>query len=302
MALSVDHDTLYFEFPGVHDDAELRVTFHRTVRVPDDGNEYPLPPSLGTFPLRVVDDRPALPMWRSEACWIKFDGRYPFLVKVGVGDIDAVTGGSWSAQPDFEREDYFEVPVQPWLDGFCVEQGTVRQFVAAPLGEGYTVEEQLSANPALGGVRIVAYPLRADLWEQRRKQREQGPLRMFSAAPAAMGLGAGGAVTQGVATPVEPHDAWDLGHSSAVRVDLLDSARWQELTGAPPPTEPLTAAEYAERGYPWFELYDEAPARGGSSALAGVESVSDIARRRGAPLDDSAVDPGEPIRIRRRDT
>jgi len=300
MALSVDHDTLYFEFPDVHTAAELRVTFHRTVRVPDDGREYPLPPSLGTFPVRVVGDRLALPVWQSEACWIKFDCRYPFLVKVGVGDVNAVTGGAWSPEPDFDGEDYFEVPEQPWLDGFCVERGSVRQFVAARLGEGRTVEEQLSESPALGGVRIVAYPLRAEVWEKRRKDREQEPVRMFSVMPAAMGLGAGGAVTQGIATPVEVPGAWDLGQSSTVRVDLLDSARWHDLTGAPPPTEPLTAAEYAARGYPWFELYDEAPARAGSPGLAAVESVSEIAKRKGTPLDDAGVETGEPIRIRRR--
>ncbi len=178
MALSIDRDRLYFEFPEVHTDAELSVTFHRTVRVPDDGTTYPLPPSLGRFPLRVVGDVVVLPMWQSEACWIKFDGRYPFLVKVGVGNVDAVTGGTWSEKPDFEREDYFEVPEQPWLDGFHVASDKVRQFVAAPLGSGYTVEEQLAAGVAVGGgVRIAAYPIRGRIWEERKKFDAQRPMR-----------------------------------------------------------------------------------------------------------------------------
>jgi hypothetical protein len=29
------------------------------------------------------------------------------------------------------------LPEQPWLDGYCVEKGYIRQFVAMPLGEGY---------------------------------------------------------------------------------------------------------------------------------------------------------------------
>jgi len=34
----------------------LGVTFMRTLRIPDDGRSYPLPPGLGAFPVRRVDD------------------------------------------------------------------------------------------------------------------------------------------------------------------------------------------------------------------------------------------------------
>jgi len=34
----------------------LAITFQRTLRIPDDGKTYPLPASLGTFPLRPIDD------------------------------------------------------------------------------------------------------------------------------------------------------------------------------------------------------------------------------------------------------
>lgn len=304
MALRVDQGRLYVEFPNVHADAELAVSFHRTVRVPDDGTTYPLPPSLGRFPIRVVDDVLILPMWQSEACWIKFDGRYPFLVKIGVGNIDAVTGGRWSEEPDFDAEDYVEVPAQPWLDGFCVAPGKVRQFVAAPLGAGYTVEEQLDAGVAVGGVRIAAYPIRAQIWEERKRFDEQRPMRAFSAAPAApsMGFGAGGAIEQAVATPVEEHDVWNLDHHSVVRIELVNSDRWEALTGEKPPTEPVTAQEYTKRGYPWFELYEEVPARGGSESLGAVATVSEVLARHGEkPLPgNESVRPAEPIRIRRR--
>lgn len=301
MALSLDGDRLVFEFPEVHADAELTVSFHRTVRVPDDGRKYPLPPSLGRFPLHIAEDGLVLPVWQSEACWIKFDSRYPFLVKVGAGRIDAVTGKSWSKAPDFEAGNYFEVPAQPWIDGFCVEQGTVRQFVAAPLGAGYTVEEQLGAGPAVGGVQIVAYPMRPDLWEERKKVEALRPMQAFGAPSAPMGFGAGGTIEQGIAAPVEPGDAWDLDHRSAVHVRLANSAEWEALTGSPPPTEPISAAEYTERGFPWFELYDENVARQGSSALAAVETVTQVAQRRGdePPAGNESVEVPEPIRIRR---
>ncbi|PND51690.1 MULTISPECIES: hypothetical protein [Rhodococcus] len=312
MALALEKDRLVFEFPEVHAAARMAVSFHRTLRVPDDGNTYPLPPGLGRFPLRAVaglDDARipdswrsrgglVMPMWQSEACWLGFESRYPFLVKVAAGDVDALTGETWSPVPDFEREDYLEVPAQPWLDGFVVAQGRVRQFVAMPLGSGYGVEEQLRSGPAQGGIRIAAYPIRARRWEERAEFDARRPMHSFAPA-AAMGLGAGGSVEQGVATPVEPHDAWDLDHRSVVDVHLVTSEQWRTVTGEDPPTRPLAAADYTGRGFPWFELYDETVARQGAQPLADVDTVADVGRRRGEPLPgNETVTVPEPIRIR----
>jgi hypothetical protein len=33
----------------------LEITFQRTLRIPDDGHTYPLPPGLGQFPVRKVE-------------------------------------------------------------------------------------------------------------------------------------------------------------------------------------------------------------------------------------------------------
>src|SRR3954447_13822930 len=77
----------------------VSVTFHRTLRIPDDGGAYPLPPSLRPFPVRRVDDYahevPAawrehggvfLPMFQREAMWLSFHGRpwRPNAIKVAV--------------------------------------------------------------------------------------------------------------------------------------------------------------------------------------------------------------------------
>ncbi|MFC1662401.1 hypothetical protein ACFL3S_13275 [Gemmatimonadota bacterium] len=82
-------DALRFSFPEVHPKARLRVEFQRTLRIPDDGRNYPLPPGLGRFPLRHVDDHAdrvpnrwmrhggvLLPMFQSEALWIQFHSSY----------------------------------------------------------------------------------------------------------------------------------------------------------------------------------------------------------------------------------
>ena len=54
--IELKNDHLIFRFPEVHEDAECRISFQRTLRIPDDNRAYSLPPGLGDFPLNLVDD------------------------------------------------------------------------------------------------------------------------------------------------------------------------------------------------------------------------------------------------------
>lgn len=154
--ITMEHNSLVFRFPEVHEHAVLRIDFQRTLRIPDDNREYPLPPGLGRFPLQHVDDFSdkipsswiehggvLLPMYQAEALWISFSSPndYMFAVKVAAGKINAVTGENWSNKLSSTPQDYVVVPEQPWLDGFCIGKGLIRQFVAMPLGQDYTTEE-----------------------------------------------------------------------------------------------------------------------------------------------------------------
>lgn len=145
-------DTLVFSFPEVHADAVMIVEFQRTLRIPDDDRDYPLPPGLGTFPLRHVDDAAArvpqswlrrggvmLPMYQSEAMWLNFRSPqgYPFALKVGTGKINAVTGAQWADELKHRPQDYLSIPEQPWLDGYCVEKGLIRAFKHAWPGRSF---------------------------------------------------------------------------------------------------------------------------------------------------------------------
>jgi hypothetical protein len=189
----LERDTLVFRFPEVHPQAELTVTFIRTLRLPDDGKKYPLPPGLGSFPLRHVEDFkskvPAewskhggimLPMYQSEALWISFKSSpaydrmcngYPFAVKISAGKRSAVTGKPWSK--NLRENDYVIVPDQPWIDGFVVEDGVVKQFVAVPLGMGMTVEGQLSGKEEFGGIQIQAFPMKRKSFDKKYPVRPQ---------------------------------------------------------------------------------------------------------------------------------
>ncbi|MEO9329137.1 hypothetical protein [Gordonia aurantiaca] len=320
MPVTVTERSLDFAFPELHRDARLRINLMRTLRVPDDDTSYGLPPGLGMFELRTAAEvaRPRawaptdalLPMWQAEAAWFSFysPSDLPFLVRISVGGINAVTGDDFTEQIDFLGEDYFEVPEQPWLDGFRVDARTVRQFVAMPLGRGYTAAEQLTGSDD-GAIRIEVTPLRASVWEERVAARSHA---ISAGAPVAampdglpcdgatgtgMGLGAGGTITQSIATPLEPRDHWETDATARATLRIINSADWEALAGTRPHHAPPTIAEYRQHGYPWFEWYDDSLARQGDSKLSTLRSVQVIGTEKGeSPLPDNpSFTPPEPI-------
>src|SRR4051812_49113255 len=130
------------------------VTLHRTLRIPDDSGEYPLPPSLGPMAVdAVADNEFVVPMHRSEAMWLDFGAPSwkPHALKVGIGGVDAISGETFElATLTPEPQDYVVIPDQPWLDGINAGDGFIRQFVAVPLGDGLTVEGQLTGTECEG--------------------------------------------------------------------------------------------------------------------------------------------------------
>ena len=192
--LTIEEDALVFGFPEVHEKAKAAINFQITLRIPDDTKEYPLPPGLGRFPLRHAEDFKGkvpkqwvdrggvmLPMHKAEAMWIAFDrgdDSYPCAVKIAAGKINAVSGKPWSPELDAGDTDYLVMPQQPWLDGFAVGTGQIRQFVAMPLGGGYTAEEQITGKAEWGGLQIIVYPMKRERWEEMERIRlEQERLR-----------------------------------------------------------------------------------------------------------------------------
>ena len=170
----------------------------RTLRIPDDGKDYPLPPGMGRFPIRRVSDyldtvpekwletaqtSIFLPIYQREAMWLSFGGTHwlPTALKVCAGRINAVSGEPWSEELQSEGDgpDYLVCPDQPWLDGFNTGDGSIRQFVAMPLGLGYTVEGQVTGKEEHGGIQLRAFPAREGLFQQppaTRFSRKYRPL------------------------------------------------------------------------------------------------------------------------------
>ena len=306
----LEHDRLEFRFPEVHREANCSIELQRTLRIPDDGRAYPLPPGLGSFPLRHLDDHAArlpdawrrrggviTPMHQAEALWIDFRADYPFAVKLGTGKICAITGGAWTDHLNRDPQDYAALPEQPWLDGYCVEKGVIRQFVAMPLGEGYTVEEQLSGAAEHGGLQIVAYPMKRDRYlalaaDPRSREGLLDAVLLESQAPD-MGLAPGGRMKQEIRADPHDFDVWDQRRGSRCFVSIANSAQWMAITGETPPTLPPSAKAYAEAGLPWFDHYGgDAEALAGADRFTKVASVAQLAQEKGeTPLPENEPAP-----------
>ncbi|MGW5650714.1 hypothetical protein [Streptomyces humi] len=298
-AVRIDGNTL--RLPG-----GAAVRFVRTLRLPETGT-HALPPGLGEFPVRRVADYPAtapaewrarggvmLPVYLREAMWLSFAGTAePAALQVGVGKVCAVSGEPWSDRLSRDPQNYLVLPRQPWLDGINSGKGTVRQFVAVPLGLGATVEGQVTGEEAWGGVQLRSFALRdeplaawrhAERLRQERLRRERtrgagamggpGPaggygaaLPMMSAAPAApapgaapsprMGLGVGGTMHQEVYEDDRPLRDWSETPAGRVFVHLVTPPEWRRITGEAPPPSPVDRAAYTRAGLPWYDYYDE---------------------------------------------
>ena len=292
--VELNQDGLAFRFPEVHEDARFSLAFQRTLRIPDNGREHFLPPGLGRFPLDLVDDYADrvpeawrehggvfLPMYQSEAMWINFRGGYPMAVKVAAGKINALTGDEWSEDLCQDPQDYLVVPDQPWLDGFSVKRGLIRQFVAMRLGEGYTAEEQLTGEARHGGVQITVYPMKASEYEKRNHGEDgigyAGPVYCMAPDDAVMemGLAPGGLMRQEIYSDDYGFDVWDTTAGASCYVHIVNSLQYFSVCGISPPHRPPTAEEYAEAGLPWFDYYNaDLEALAGAENLAGLDSVS----------------------------
>ena len=351
--LTLENDRLVVRFPEVHADAHCTIEFQRTLRIPDDNRVHGLPPGLGAFPLFHVDDYAArlpanwaghggvfLPMYQAEAMWIRFHSTYPFAVKIATGKINAVSGEAWTPrlQPGAHSgsisklvtrhlgadsgaaQDYVTVPDQPWLDGFNVGKGQIRQFVAMPLGSGYTVEEQITGEAVHGGLQLIVYPLDARYYTPPRPDTrsvlgglwngyagdclmanasyacaESLSVNACSAQSAQMGLAPGGLMRQEVYADRHGIEKWDQAHSAKCFVHLLNSQQFERVTGRKPPTQALTAENYTRAGLPWYDYYAEGhQALPGADKLKRLDSVAALGHKNGEqplPEDGPVVTP-----------
>lgn len=310
--ITIVGNRLSFRFPEVHRFAETKIGFQRTLRIPDDERTYPLPPGLGPFPLRHLDDfldrlprkcvrrgGVVMPIHQAEALWIKFEDRlgspYPCAIKIATGKVCAISGEPWQEGLTQDPQNYVVVPAQPWLDGYCAAKGTIRQFVAMPLGGGYTAEEQLTGHGAYGGLQIAVYPMKREVHEELRLPEPCWVLREEAPRWRGMGLAPGGRMSQEIYEDEFGLDAWDWDHGGRCFVTMANSQQWMAITGERPPTQPPTVREYAKAGLPWFLHYDkDREALAGAERLAELRSLTETVRRDEAKRHQEVTERGKP--------
>ena len=320
--ITLEHDQLVFRFPEVHEDAECAINFQRTLRIPDSSKDYPLPPGLGKFPLRHLDDYEGrvpkewqrrggvmMPMHQSEAMWISFESyrgedSYPFAIKIATGKVNAVSGERWTDHLNRDPQDYVVTPDQPWLDGYCVEKGIVRQFIGMPLGKGYSVEEQLTGSAEWGGLQIIVYPLKAEKYlehlERLNRHMKSNLNVCYSMSKPSMSLAPGGRMRQKIFEDNFDLGDWDQRHASRCFVTIVNSVAWSSITGERPTNQPPTSTDYTRAELPWFEYYGgDGEALDGAEALVKANSVAKMEIEKGDHVlpENEGCDPYPVVRL-----
>ncbi|AKN74312.1 membrane protein [Streptomyces sp. PBH53] len=253
----------------------VAVRFVRTLRLPESGT-HPLPPGLGEFPVRRVADHAdrvpermrarggvLLPVYLREAMWLSFAGTTePAALQVGVGKVCAVSGEPWRDRLSRRPQNYVVLPRQPWLDGINSGTGTVRQFVAVPLGLGATVEGQVTGEEVWGGVQLRSFPLKErPLAEWRRRERERERQRARQPGPAGPPTGYGTPTGYGMPTGYGPPAGHGTGSGHGTAPPMAappggpaspdgpaipgapgSPPAWSPGTAPPPPAAPFGAA------------------------------------------------------------
>jgi len=252
------------------------ISFKRTLRIPDDGKPHKAPPNFGVFPIYRVLDHPTsisvpymedgafIPMYQREALYIRFENEAPWqphAVKVALGGINAISGKTHTNTLHQDPQDYLVCPPQLWLDGINTGHDTIRQFLAMPLGLGYTIEASLTGSERVGGLQITVFAPKPGLFpdtapEKKAEIRPTAFSRQNDQA-AQMGLGAGGEIKQKILPDPHGIETWDQNNFAEVAVHILNSAQFQLLTGHEPPATSVDEETYTEHKFPWFPLYGE---------------------------------------------
>lgn len=315
--ITLEDNHLVFRFPEIEEDASFSIDFQRTLRIPDTNNTYPLPPGLGKFPLRHTEDFEAnlpknitekggiiLPMWQAEAMWLNFSSNalglpnFPVAIKVASGKINAVTGDTWQSALQREPQDYMVSPNQPWLDGFAVEKGVIRQFVAMPLSEGYTAEEQLTGEAKWGGIQISVTPLKRSVWkdlldrELLIDRHLSEHMICYEREISPMGFAPGGKMKQEIFTDTFDLEDWDQEATQRVFVSILKISDWKKIVQDDDDfTAQPSAEDYNAAGLPWFEYYGrDQQVLPGSKKLSELESLAKIHNKKTGSILPGSTD------------
>lgn len=296
-AIYTDSGRVTFEFDatGYGYDSRIQshgldISFERTIRVPEDGNDHWLPPTFGSFELMATDSDSlrlpeqikvrrgvCFPIYQHEALWFDLSTsgpfRLPVALKVAAGKINAVSGNPWMEGPA-DEQDYVVAPHQPWLDGFNSGDGVIRQFVATELGKSESVEFRLTGEEVWGGIQLLAIPMKPEFYRSIIEETlaAEASIRNLDldassgnissdmdlccsmTPPETMGLGAGGRILQTIEQDPYGIDYWDFNRAQRLFVSMINANQWEEISGVGPHPSPITSEDYNRSIGKWYHL------------------------------------------------
>jgi hypothetical protein len=253
----------------------------KTKRVPEDGRTYGLPPNMGALPLALARnanqrfvkgewvgrDVVLMPVANTQAMWFNFtdptrfggyhgaNSSYPFAMIIGTGKVNAISGDeldmALKADAVTSTHNYivtgslFRPGHQRWLDGYKTGPKEVRQFVATSRGSGTSIEEYLTGSVRWGGIQIVVYPLKRNVWERVKHEyspeayESEGVTRSVSPE---VDMSAGGKIDQVVEFPHFMPSDYDQSAGVRFWVTMVDHDAWPLLTGSSAPAPVVTPA------------------------------------------------------------
>lgn len=89
----------------------------------------------------------------------------------------------------------------------------------------------------------------------------------------------------------DKHDPrmWNTDQVKLINVQIVNSVRFEEITGLMMPPTPVSLETYASNGLPFFDIYNESPTTVAGS-FANVQTVSEMDSARGTS-DSMVYDP-----------
>ncbi|KAL9649277.1 hypothetical protein ABK040_004297 [Willaertia magna] len=172
------------------------------------------------------------------------------------------------------------------------------------LGEGYTIEGQVTGEENVGGVQVICYrpkenerlkkfpkittPLKKKECEKMSKKKMclsssssslSAPRCRRSAKSEAkeLGIAAGGRIKQDIVKDAYGEEFWDVDSKARIFIHIVNSEMYRQITGENPPNTPVSAQTYSSYNYPWFDWYNEnLETITKSEILENVKSVSEI--------------------------
>lgn len=347
--VSVINDRIQFNSGSVE------VSFQRTLRLPvsEDGSSdavYDLPAGLGRFPIRRVEAYEGflpsdwverggvvIPMHYLEAMWISFSAGYGHAVKVGVGNVNAISGKEFSLKLISDEEDdmfdYCVVPKQPWIDGIKTGDGEVRQFVATRMGDGQSVEAQVTGEEKYGGVQLAVFKAKPEHKSRVDNSfNTRGGITLESAMGGvasksvmnfvgvktrsvsnqassaggqslggmedAMSIGAGAKILQKIYPDPYGIETWDQESPLRCFINIVSAYDWYRMTGEEI-TTPITPAVYESRGIPMYKYMKDQYNKDVAAwdALKKVKSVGQTTAESGGVIPENKFKPTDSIDV-----